>query len=152
MKRLFYMILLFTPLFSQGQDPSFSQFDLNMMYSNPAFAGYEGSTKPLLHSRNQWNGINENFNNSIFEISTNIKLNRNDRRSSTSWSPGIGVIKEDLVGINGTGNNVFINRMEFSLYPFTFFYLRCKVIYTYFYFLRSFVSANDKSVEIHHME
>ena len=120
MKKLLFVILFFVTLFTQGQDPSFSQFDLNMMYSNPAFSGYEGATKSLLHSRNQWNKLNEKFNNSIFEISTNLKLNPNHRKSPTSWAPGFGVISEDLGFINNIGNTVFIDKIELSVYPFTF--------------------------------
>ena len=58
MKKILFTILFLMTLFTQGQDPSFSQFDLNMMYYNPAFSGYEGTLKPLLHSRNQWNKFN----------------------------------------------------------------------------------------------
>ena len=67
MKRIIIYICLLLSMNIHGQDPSFSQFDLNMMYSNPAFAGFDiggGCTKSLLHSRNQWNRLNENFNNS----------------------------------------------------------------------------------------
>jgi len=120
MKKIIFYILSLTTLFTQGQDPSFSQFDLNMMYSNPAFSGYEGATKSLLHSRNQWNKLNEKFNNSIFEISTNIKLNPNNRKGATSYSPGLGVISEDLRFTSSVGNQVFIHRIEASFYPFTF--------------------------------
>jgi len=50
---------------SYSQDPSFSQFDLNMMYMNPAFVGYEKEYRILIHRRNQWTGIPENFNTNI---------------------------------------------------------------------------------------
>ena len=121
MKKLLFVILFFVTLVTQGQDPSFSQFDLNMIYSNPAFAGYEGTTKSILHSRNQWNRLNENFNNSIFEISTNIKLNPNNRKATTSWSPALGVISEDLGFTTiGTSEVYFLKKIELSVYPFTF--------------------------------
>ena len=54
---------------SYSQDPSFSQFDLNMMYMNPAFVGYEKEYRILLHRRNQWVGIPEKFNTNIIEFS-----------------------------------------------------------------------------------
>jgi len=54
---------------SYSQDPSFSQFDLNMMYMNPAFVGYEKEHRILIHRRNQWIGIPENFNTNIIEVS-----------------------------------------------------------------------------------
>ena len=118
MKKIIFSILFLTTLFTQGQDPSFSQFDLNMMYSNPAFVGYEvggGCTKYLLHSRNQWNGLNENFNNSIFEFSASRQLNSNSRNSKTLFSSGFGIISEDL-GFTSLGNTIFIDRNEASLY------------------------------------
>ena len=118
MKKIIFSILFLTTLFTQGQDPSFSQFDLNMMYSNPAFVGYEvggGCTKYLLHSRSQWNGLNENFNNSIFEFSASKQLNPNSRNSKTLFSSGFGIISEDL-GFTSLGNTIFIDRNEASLY------------------------------------
>ena len=105
MKKIIFSILFLTTLFTQGQDPSFSQFDLNMMYSNPAFVGYDISgrcTKSLLHSRNQWNGLNENLNNSIFEFSTSTSRNLN-----TSFSSGFGIISEDLRFKSEIGNTIF---------------------------------------------
>jgi type IX secretion system PorP/SprF family membrane protein len=119
MKRIVFIILCFNTILLQGQDPSFSQFDLNMIYSNPGFSGYEGGTKSLLHSRNQWNSLNDNFNTSIFELSSNIKLNPNNRKTRTSWGPGIGLTTEDL-GILLSGNSVFIKKTELMLYPMTF--------------------------------
>ena len=114
MKRLLFIILLFSSVLIHGQDPSFSQFDLNILYSNPAFSGYEGANKILLHSRNQWNHMDENFNNSILEISTNIKLNDNNRKTKTSWAPGLNIISEDI-GIPELGNTIFINKIEASM-------------------------------------
>jgi len=119
MKRIVFIILCFNTILLHGQDPSFSQFDLNMIYSNPGFSGYEGGTKSLLHSRNQWNSLNDNFNTSIFELSSNIKLNPNNRKTRTLWGPGIGVTTEDL-GILLSGNSVFIKKTELMLYPMTF--------------------------------
>ena len=110
MKRILYIIIIFISFNLKGQDPSFSQFDLNMLYHNPAFSGYEGSSKILLHSRNQWNKINEKFNNSIFELNTSVRLNPNNRNSST-WGPGISVLSEDL-GFKNMGNTVFVNKTE----------------------------------------
>ena len=119
MRKILHIIILFTSINLSGQDPSFSQFDLNLMYNNPSLAGFEGSLKTIVHSRNQWNNINEKFNNSIFETSASIRLNPNSRRYSTRWSPGIGVISEDL-GFTNLGNSVFVNRNEVSIYPASF--------------------------------
>ena len=67
MRKLIIIFSLVLPFLLKGQDPSFSQFDLNLMYNNPSLSGFEGMVKTTIHSRNQWNFINENFNNSIFE-------------------------------------------------------------------------------------
>ena len=119
MKKLVIIYSLVLPFLLKGQDPSFSQFDLNLMYNNPSLSGFEGMVKTTIHSRNQWNFINENFNNSIFELSGSIRLNPNSRKYSTRWTPGVGVISEDL-GFTNLGNTVFINRNEVSLYPASF--------------------------------
>ena len=119
MKKIIFSILFLTTLFTQGQDPSFSQFDLNIMYSNPAHTGYEvgsGCRKYLLQSRSQWRGLNENLNNSIFEFSTSIARNTNSRNSKTLLSLGLGVISEDLRFESNIGNAIFIDRNEASLY------------------------------------
>ena len=119
MRKIIIICIFISPLLVKGQDPSFSQFDLNLMYNNPSLSGFEGTIKTTLHSRNQWNYVNENFNNSIFEISGSIRLNPNSRKYSTRWTPGIGVISEDL-GFTNFGNTVFVNRTEVSIYPASF--------------------------------
>lgn len=119
MRKIIIICIFISPLLVKGQDPSFSQFDLNLMYNNPSLSGFEGTIKTTLHSRNQWNYVNENFNNSIFEISGSIRLNPNSRKYSTRWTPGIGVISEDL-GFTNFGNTVFVNRNEVSIYPASF--------------------------------
>ena len=62
MKRFILIILIIVNVNTYAQDYSFSQFDLNMLYSNPAFAGYENDNRILIHRRNQWAGISEKFN------------------------------------------------------------------------------------------
>ena len=118
MKKLLFSLFCF-PCILYAQDPSFSQFDLNMMYTNPAFASYEGGVRILGHSRNQWNRINENFNNTLFEISSRIELNKNSRKLRTSWCFGLSFISEDLEAFPEIGNSVFLNKKELSLMPFT---------------------------------
>ena len=107
------------PCILYAQDPSFSQFDLNMMNTNPAFASYEGGIRVLLHSRNQWNRINENFNNSLLEMSSRVILNKNSRRLKSSWCFGLSYITEDLEAFPEIGNSIFLNRKELSVMPFT---------------------------------
>ena len=52
----------------KAQDISFSQFDLNMLYMNPALAGFEQDFRILTARRNQWVGIVEKFNSNISRI------------------------------------------------------------------------------------
>ena len=118
MKRLLFS-LFYIPCILYAQDPSFSQFDLNMMNTNPAFASYEGGIRVLLHSRNQWNRINENFNNSVFEISSRVNLNKNSRKLKSSWCFGLSYVSEDLEAFPEIGNAVFLNKQELSIMPFT---------------------------------
>ena len=119
MRRIILILFMSTCFNMEGQDPSFSQFDLNMNYTNPAFTSYEGGTKILLHSRNQWNKVNENFNNSILEVSGRVPLNKDNRKIKTAWCFGGSVISEDLESFPEIGNSVFLNKKEISLYPFT---------------------------------
>ena len=118
MKKIILYLFLF-PCIIYAQDPSFSQFDLNMMNTNPAFASYEGGVRVLLHSRNQWNRINENFNNSLFEISSRISLNLDSRKLKSSWCFGLSYVTEDLEAFPEIGNAVFLKKQELSLIPFT---------------------------------
>jgi len=118
MKKIILYLFLF-PFTIYAQDPSFSQFDLNMMNTNPAFASYEGGVRVLLHSRNQWNRINENFNNSLFEISTRINLNKDSRKLKSTWCFGLSYVTEDLEVFPEIGNAVFLKKQELSLIPFT---------------------------------
>lgn len=70
MKKIFSVISFFCiAYYLSAQDPSFSQFDQNMLYMNPAFVGYEKDLKLLTHRRNQWVGIPEKFNTNIIELS-----------------------------------------------------------------------------------
>ena len=118
MKKALFILFCF-PCIIYAQDPSFSQFDLNMMNTNPAFTSYEGGIRVLLHSRNQWNRINENFNNSLFEISSRVKLNKNSRKLRSSWCFGLSYVTEDLEAFPELGNSIFLNKKELSLMPFT---------------------------------
>ena len=118
MKKILFYLFIF-PCLAYGQDPSFSQFDLNMMNTNPAFASYEGGIRILLHSRNQWNRINENFNNSLFEISSRIKLNKNSRKFKYSWCFGLSYITEDMEAFPEIGGSIFLKKKEITLMPFT---------------------------------
>ena len=78
-----------------AQDVSFSQFDLNMLYMNPALAGFEQDYRILTARRNQWVGIVENFNSNIIEF--NLSANLKKRRISggeINWTGGIYFIED----------------------------------------------------------
>ena len=61
MRRIIFILSFFICSNSYAQDPSFSQIDLNMMYMNPAFAGFDNNNRVLILRRSQWSGINEYF-------------------------------------------------------------------------------------------
>ena len=68
---------------------SFSQIDLNMMYMNPAFAGFDNNNRVLILRRSQWSGINEYFNSNIIELNASKTIRK--RRISGGeivWSGG----------------------------------------------------------------
>lgn len=89
---IFLLIILKTP--SYAQDPSFSQFDLNMMYMNPAWVGYEKEFKVLLHRRNQWVGIPEKFNTNILEISPIYLHNKRSLGAHSALALGFYIIED----------------------------------------------------------
>ncbi len=106
-------IFLISSLFSYSQDYSFSQFDLNMMYSNPAFAGYKNNNRILLHRRNQWSGIAEKFNSNILELNLNGKIRGSGLgRGEISWAGGLYIIANPE-------NSVF-TEYNIGIIPWTF--------------------------------
>ncbi|MES2691398.1 MAG: type IX secretion system membrane protein PorP/SprF, partial [Bacteroidota bacterium] len=44
-----------------AQDPHFSQFFANPVYSNPAFAGSTNHGRAVINARNQWSSIAGTF-------------------------------------------------------------------------------------------
>ena len=116
-------IFLISSLFSYSQDYSFSQFDLNMMYSNPAFAGYKNNNRILLHRRNQWSGIAEKFNSNILELNLNGKIRGSGLgRGEISWAGGLYIIANPE-------NSVLQNTiLELSPGPFIFNYLETSLL------------------------
>lgn len=57
--KLFFWILL--PVISLAQDPQFSQFYANPLYTNPAFAGASNNIRLTLIGRDQYTAINNNY-------------------------------------------------------------------------------------------
>ena len=76
MKNYVSIILIFITLNSYTQDALFSQSDLNMLYTNPAYAGTDKGARVLIHRRDQWNNIStEKFHTNYIEINQFIKGN-----------------------------------------------------------------------------
>ena len=106
-------ILLLNSILLLSQDYSFSQFDLNMLYSNPAFAGYKDHNRVLLHRKNQWVGIAEKFNSNILELNLSGELNGSGfSRGRISWAGGIYIIEDHE-------NSVF-KKYNIGIIPWTF--------------------------------
>jgi len=109
-------IIIFSCIFSfqlNAQDVSFSQFDLNMLYMNPALAGFEQDFRILTARRNQWVGISEKFNSNIieFNLSTNLKKRRISG-GEINWTGGIYFIED-------RANTVF-KSYNIGIVPWTF--------------------------------
>ena len=69
MIRFIVLILLCSSIWGYAQDPLFSQSDLNMLYTNPAYAGSDKGARFLIHRRDQWNGISsETFHTNYIEM------------------------------------------------------------------------------------
>ena len=73
--RKYFILILFCVISVQSlsQDQLFSQNDLNLLYTNPAFAGYYQETRILLLHREQWTSINGSpYNSEYGEINFKI--------------------------------------------------------------------------------
>lgn len=61
-KRIIYLVVLvLCASVASAQDPQFSQFFANPMYTNPAFAGSSTVARGVLNYRSQWPGISGTF-------------------------------------------------------------------------------------------
>ena len=118
-------IIIFSCFFSfqlNAQDVSFSQFDLNMLYMNPALAGFEQDFRILTARRNQWVGISEKFNSNMIEF--NLSSNLKKRRISggeINWTGGIYFIED-------RANKVF-KSYNIGIVPWTFHFQLPKSMY-----------------------
>ena len=64
-KKIIIFIISIITINSYSQDQLLSQSDLNMMFMNPAYAGFYDETRILVHDREQWVRINgQPFNTS----------------------------------------------------------------------------------------
>ena len=111
MRKIIFILSFFIYSNSYAQDPSFSQIDLNMMYMNPAFAGFDNNNRVLILRRSQWSGINEYFNSNIIEFNARRYLSENDL-----CLPLVQQIVTELkvnAGSNGTTSDL-VNRINES--------------------------------------
>jgi type IX secretion system PorP/SprF family membrane protein len=78
MKNVFVtlLVLLTLGLTAYGQqDAQFSQYMLNPLYYNPAFAGADGVTKLTLMHRTQWAGYTSTFNDGVAPTTQVFSMN-----------------------------------------------------------------------------
>lgn len=115
MKKNLLILFCFANIVVMGQDYSFSQFDLNLMYSNPAFAGYDNHNRILFHRKNQWTGINEKFNSNIIELNLSHDLRRQGLgHGRVTWAGGIYIIEDH--------ENSVIKKYQIGIIPWSFHY------------------------------
>ena len=115
MKKNLIIFLCLANSYVLAQDYSFSQFDLNLMYSNPAFAGYDNNNRVLLHRKNQWTGIAEKFNSNLLEINLSHELIREGiRHTKATWAGGLFIIEDH--------ENSVIKKYQIGIIPWSFHY------------------------------
>ena len=109
----YLVVALVLSLGTKAQDISYSQFDLNTMYTNPAFSSFEEDNRILSIFRNQWNGIAENFNSNYIEFGFSISDLKKRRISNGQLSASAGLfLNQDIY------NNVF-KTYEIGIVPVT---------------------------------
>jgi type IX secretion system PorP/SprF family membrane protein len=109
----YLLVAIIISLGTKAQDISYSQFDLNTMYTNPAFSSFEEDNRVLSIFRNQWNGIAENFNSNYIEFGFSISDLKKRRISSGQLSASAGLfLNQDIY------NDVF-KTYEVGIVPIT---------------------------------
>ena len=113
-RKIKYLVVALVLSFgTKAQDISYSQFDLNTMYTNPAFSSFEEDNRILSIFRNQWNGIAENFNSNYIEFGFSISDLKKRRISNGQLSASAGLfLNQDIY------NNVF-KTYEIGIVPVT---------------------------------
>lgn len=97
MKKLIVILLILISQKGYGQDPLFSQSDLNLIYMNPSFAGLYPNDRILIHRRDQWRGISaEQFNTNYLELNFHLpsKSKRKMNGQETSLAMGVHLISD----------------------------------------------------------
>lgn len=127
MKMRILIVITFISSLAYGQDPSFSQIDLNSMYMNPALCGSSGYPKFLITRREQWKGINGSgnqiaiggnspFTNSLLEASIGLYGDNNRNGGIKAFNFGISYLAEDNIIDEDLEGGVFIKRADYSGY------------------------------------
>lgn len=127
MKKKILIVITFISSLAYGQDPSFSQIDLNSMYMNPALCGSSGYPKFLIARREQWKGINGSgnqiaiggnspFTNSLVEASAGLYGDNNRNGGIKAFNFGISYMAEDNIIDEDLEGGVFIKRSDYSGY------------------------------------
>ena len=113
-RKIKYLVVALALSFgTKAQDISYSQFDLNTMYTNPAFSSFEEDNRILSIFRNQWNGFAENFNSNYIEFGLSISDLKKRRISNGQLSASAGLfLNQDIY------NNVF-KTYEIGIVPVT---------------------------------
>ena len=113
-RKIKYLVVALALSFgTKAQDISYSQFDLNTMYTNPAFSSFEEDNRILSIFRNQWNGFAENFNSNYIEFGFSISDLKKRRISNGQLSASAGLfLNQDIY------NNVF-KTYEIGIVPVT---------------------------------
>ena len=71
--RIFILIIFTIFVFSaSAQDPQFSQFYANPIYTNPAFAGSSGNYRFVLSARDQYTALQNNYKTGAVSFDANI--------------------------------------------------------------------------------
>ena len=60
-KLLISLFMMYIPIIVWGQDPQFSQFYANPIYTNPAFAGATGNLRFVIIGRDQYTALQRNY-------------------------------------------------------------------------------------------
>ena len=102
----FIIVFLLNIIIVKSQDITFSQFKPNLIYYNPAFAGYVKCSTMSLAYRNQWVGINTGFN--TFNVGYNQYVN------FLHGGIGLNIIKDVA------GKNIFNKTSVNGMYSFHF--------------------------------
>lgn len=66
------LLLLGAVLTASAQDPQFSQFYANPLYTNPAFAGSSGNYRVVLSVRDQYTALNNNFKTGLASFDASV--------------------------------------------------------------------------------